>query len=98
LLPTSRPPTYYDFLQWCNGVASNSKSFYKSRLAFTTSSGVDTPTTVVCDQGPLTTAQSDSANNTSDTMIEANTPDANSSLYTTNLKNPSITVMRVKDA
>src|SRR5262249_11366538 len=53
-LPATRTSLYYDYLQWCTG--TNDAKVYKSLMHFTTSAGVDTPSTVTCDQGPLTDA------------------------------------------
>jgi hypothetical protein len=96
-LPATRGALYYDFLDWCSG--TNDNKFYKKSLHFTTEKGVDTPGTVVCDQGPLTDAtKMDDA-----TIMQPNTKDANSvalgDIYTKNLtSNKDIPVLRVKDA
>ncbi len=51
-LPLRKTTQYYDYLQWC-APASGVGKFNQQTLRFTTSGGVDTPTTVTCDQGPF---------------------------------------------
>lgn len=100
-LPASRAATYYDFLQWCEG--TNDKKIYKSLLHYTTADGVDTPTTITCDQGPLT----DATEIDELTIVQPGTRGVDGSelgdLYTRNLKfsevlNTDLVVVRVKDA
>jgi hypothetical protein len=95
-LPPARTPLYYDFLQWCTG--TNDNKFYQSVLKFTTTDKVDTPSTIVCDQGPLADAQKLNAT----TIMQLKTKDPAGKVigdvYTKNLKDSSLTVIRVKDA
>ncbi len=95
-LPVSRGPLYYDYLQVCIG--TNDAKFYKSTLHFTTSNGVDTPSTITCDQGPLLDATKIDAS----TIVQQNTkaPDGSAlgDLYTENLTSTSLNVVRAKDA
>lgn len=95
-LPPARGAQYYDFLQWCTG--TNDGKFYKSVLNFTTANGVSTPSTVSCDQGPLTDATKLSNN----TIVQLKTKDASGAvlgdLYTKNLSETGLSVFRVKDA
>jgi len=94
-LPPARTALYYDYLQWCTGT-SDGKT-YLGVLHFTTANKVDTPTTVACDQGPITDA---TAVDTS-TIVELKTKDAAGNvagdLYTKNLSNTDLPVIRVKD-
>jgi hypothetical protein len=94
-LPASRSALYYDFLQWCTGT-SDGKA-YLSLLHFSTSNKIDTPTTVVCDQGPLTGATKLDTT----TIVELKTKDAAGAvlgdLYTKNLTSTDLPVFRVKD-
>jgi hypothetical protein len=66
-------------------------------LKFTTAGGVDSPSTVTCDQGPL--ADADKINDS--TIVQANTKDAagkvSGDLYTKNLSDSELVVFRVKD-
>ncbi|MBI5906959.1 hypothetical protein HY857_02785 [Candidatus Saccharibacteria bacterium] len=95
-LPPTRAALYYDFLQWCTGTAD--AKFYKQMLHFTTTAGVDTPSTATCDQGPL--ADAVKINDT--TIVQAGTKAADGTVagdvYTRNLKITKLPVMRVKDA
>lgn len=95
-LPAIRTPLYYDYLQWCQG--TNDNKLYQSVLNFSTANKVDTPTTVTCDQGPLTSANVLS----NSTIILPKDTDANGKVigdvYTMNLKDPVLVVFRVKDA
>jgi hypothetical protein len=83
-------------LQWCNG--TNDNKIYKSVLNFTTANGVSTPSTVSCDQGPLT----DATKLTDNTIVQLKTKDATGAvigdLYTKNLSEASLPVFRIKDA
>ncbi|MGA3150413.1 MAG: hypothetical protein ABSD10_02235 [Candidatus Saccharimonadales bacterium] len=94
-LPAARAALYYDYLKWCTG--TNDNKFYKSVMHFTTNDGVDTPSTITCDQGPL----ADASTVNSSTIVELNTqaPDGTAlgDLYTKNLTNTSLPVVRVKD-
>lgn len=94
-LPPSRAAKYYDFLQWCTG--SVDAKFYKSLLRFSTTNGVDTPTTTTCDQGPL----ADAVKLGNDSIVQANTKNADGSvlgdLYTRNLTDKTFVVARLKD-
>ncbi|HET9722071.1 MAG TPA: hypothetical protein VFP32_03540 [Candidatus Saccharimonadales bacterium] len=96
-LPPARTATYYDFLQWCTG--TNDAKIYKSILHFTTTAKIDTPSTVTCDQGPLT----DATELDDSTIVQLKTtgPDGKTvigDLYTKNLTDPELVVLRVKDA
>jgi hypothetical protein len=94
-LPAARATLYYDYLQWCTGTVDG--KIYKSMLKFTTAGGVDSPSTVTCDQGPL--ADADKINDS--TIVQANTKDAagkvSGDLYTKNLSDSELVVFRVKD-
>ncbi|MBX4191019.1 hypothetical protein KW794_02940 [Candidatus Saccharibacteria bacterium] len=93
-LPAVRAPLYYDYLQWCIG--SNDQKIYQSILNFSTTSKIDTPTTITCNQGPITASPID---NTS--IVQLKATDAGSKVigdvYTMNLKDPALVVFRVKD-
>jgi hypothetical protein len=96
-LPASRGALYYDFLDWCSG--TNDNKFYKKSLHFTTESGVDTPGTIACDQGPLT----DATKMDDTTILQQKTKDSAGAvlgdLYTKNLTaNKDIPVLRIKDS
>jgi hypothetical protein len=96
-LPASRGALYYDFLDWCSG--TNDNKFYKNSLHFTSQSGVDTPGTIACDQGPLT----DATKIDDTTIMQQKTKDSSGAilgdLYTKNLTaNKEIPVLRVKDS
>jgi hypothetical protein len=94
-LPPVRAVFYYDFLQWCTG--TNDEKFYQSVLRFTTANKVDTPTTITCDQGPLANAQKLD----SKTLLQTKVPDAAGKvlgdIYTKNLTNAALPVIRIKD-
>ncbi len=95
-LPTTRALLYYDYLQWC--VGTNDGKFYKQTLHFTTTAGVDTPSTVTCDQGPL----ADATKIDNQTIVQLKTKDAAGAvlgdLYTQNLTDGDLVVLHVKDA
>jgi hypothetical protein len=95
-LPAARGAQYYDFLQWCTG--TNDGKIYKSILNFTTANGASTPSTISCDQGPLTDATKLSPNS----IVQLKTKDASGTvigdLYTKNLSETSLPVFRIKDA
>jgi len=95
-LPPARALAFYDFQQWCTGTAD--AKFYKEILRFSSTDGVDTPTTVTCDQGPLADAQK--LNDT--TIIQAKTTNPDGSLlgdlYTMNMTDNDWPALRVKDA
>lgn len=95
-LPPARGAQYYDFLQWCTG--TNDGKIYKSVLNFTTANGASTPSTISCDQGPLTDATKLSANS----IVQLKTKDASGAvigdLYTKNLSETSLPVFRIKDS
>lgn len=96
-LPAARGAMYYDFLAWCTG--TNDGKFYKQTLHFTSSGGVDTPSTVTCDQGPL----ADATKVDETTILQAKTKDSSGKdigdVYTKNLSgsNSELKVLRVKD-
>lgn len=95
-LPPSRTALYYDFLGWCVGTADS--KYYAGVLRFSTADGVDTPSTVTCDQGPLNNV----AKLTSDTIVQTNIKNTDGSLlgdiYTKNLSGSDYAVIRAKDA
>lgn len=95
-LPPARTPLYYDFLQWCTG--TNDGKFYKQTLHFTTTNGIDSPSTITCDQGPLT----DATKINDAVILQHQTKDATGAalgdVYTANLSDSSLPVLRVKDA
>lgn len=95
-LPAARGALYYDDLQWCIGTADS--KFYKSQLHFTTTAGVDSASTTTCDQGPLT----DAVKINSAIIVQQKTKDAGGAIigdvYTANLSDASLPVLRVKDA
>ncbi|HET6863950.1 MAG TPA: hypothetical protein VFH37_02010 [Candidatus Saccharimonadales bacterium] len=97
-LPAARDSLYYDYLQWCTGSADG--KFYFAMLQFSTAADkTQTPTTVTCDQGPLTgVTQIDSATIEQPALKNSN-GQALGDLYTKNLtNNTSLPVIRVKDA
>lgn len=95
-LPPARAAQYYDFLNWCVGTAD--AKYYAGVLRFSSAAGVDTPTTVTCDQGPLNNV----VKLTSDTIVQTNIKNADNTpfgdIYTKNLKNNDYLVARAKDA
>jgi hypothetical protein len=96
-LPPARTALYYDYLQWCIG--TNDAKVYLGMLKFTTSTDkIDTPTTVVCDQGPV--AEASKLDETTIAQLNAKTSDGKAfgDLYTKNLTSTDLVVFRVKDA
>jgi hypothetical protein len=96
-LPPTRAAQYYDFLGWCVGSAD--AKYYAGVLRYSTdTTKTDTPTTVTCDQGPLSNA----TKLTSDSIVQTNIKNTDGTLmgdiYTKNLTNASFVVARVKDA
>ena len=95
-LPVARTALYHDFLKWCTGTADG--KIYKSALGFTTTEGIDTPTTAVCNQGPLADAEKIDEN----TIVQTKTKNPDGSqlgdLYTVNLSDSDLPVFRIKDA
>lgn len=95
-LPPVRSAQYYDYLQWCTG--TNDGQIYLSTLQYTATAGVDTPSTIVCNQGPLT----DVTKLDSKTIVQAKATDSTGKvlgdIYTKNLTDPTLVVFRVKDA
>jgi hypothetical protein len=96
-LPAARGTLYYDYLQWC--VGTNDGKFYKQILHSSTNAGVDTPSTITCDQGPL----SDATKLSNAIIVQANTKDPGGAtlgdIYSANLSNANdLIVFRVKDA
>jgi hypothetical protein len=96
-LPAARGAQYYDYLQWCTG--TNDGKFYKQSLHFTSASGVDTPGTIACDQGPL----ADATKLDDITIVQLKTKSADGKtilgdLYTQNLSKGDYAVLRVMDA
>jgi hypothetical protein len=96
-LPPARATLYYDYLQWCTG--TNDAKIYKSLLHFATGTDkVDVPTTVTCDQGPL--ADATKVNETTILQAKTKAPDGKADLgdlYTKNLTDKDLVVIRVKD-
>ncbi|MBA3757452.1 hypothetical protein H0X09_01135 [Candidatus Saccharibacteria bacterium] len=95
-LPPQRSALHYDFLQWC--VGTNDAKIYKQLLRSTTTNGVDSPTTITCDQGPLTDASKLDEN----TIVQLKTKGLDGKdigdLYTKNLADKALVVLRIKDA
>ncbi|HET7528606.1 MAG TPA: hypothetical protein VFJ84_00035 [Candidatus Saccharimonadales bacterium] len=95
-LPAKRTPLYYDYLQWCTGTSDG--KFYLSTLNFSTENRIDTPTTITCDQGPITSTQK--LDDT--TIVQSKATDSAKKvigdIYIKNLTDPSLVVFRVKDA
>lgn len=95
-LPVARDSLYYDYLRWCTGTADG--KIYKSLLGFSTANGVDTPTTAICNQGPL----ADAVKIDDNTIAQLKTKNSDGSvlgdLYTANLASNDLPVLRVKDA
>lgn len=94
-LPPARGALYYDFLKWCLGTSDG--KYYQSTLKFTTADKVDTPTTVTCDQGPLINPLKLDPS----TIVESKATDSAKAIigdvYTKNLNDPQLVVLRVKD-
>lgn len=95
-LPPARGTLYYDYLSWCVNPTDN--KFYKSVLAFTSAGGVDTATQPTCNQGPLTDATKIDASTIVQTDTKATDGSSLGDIYTKNLGNANIAVVRVKDA
>lgn len=91
-----RSAMYYDFLSWCLNPDDN--KYYKSVMGVSSAAGVDTPAQIACNQGPLTDATKIDAS----TIVQADTKAADGSslgdVYTKNLGDTSIPVVRIKDA
>jgi hypothetical protein len=79
-------------------VGTNDNRLYKQTLHFTTANKADTPSTITCDQGPLT----DATKIDNSTIVQVGTKDAGGKaigdLYTENLDDKEFTVVRAKDA
>ncbi len=95
-LPAARASFYYDFGQWCIG--SSDSKIYKSLLRFTTTAGVDTATTMVCDQGPMTDASKLTTAIVTQPKVKDSAGKLLGDIYTANLDSPVYPVVRVKDA
>ncbi len=95
-LPPARAAQYYDFLQWCTG--TNDGLIYQSTLHFTTAAGIDTPSTIVCDQGPLASATKLDAKTIVQTKVLDAAGKVMGDIYAENLSDPNLVVIRVKDA
>jgi hypothetical protein len=95
-LPATRDTLYYDYLQWCTG--TNDGKLYESVLHYSTSADkIDTPSTITCDQGPVP-----NGTKIDDTTIVQNKAVDKAAkvigdIYTKNLTDPSLVVLRVKD-
>ncbi|HEX5447744.1 MAG TPA: hypothetical protein VFW90_00895 [Candidatus Saccharimonadales bacterium] len=94
-LPVTRGTLYYDYLQWCTG--TNDGQIYEAILDYTTAGKVDTPSTVVCNQGPVSGAEK--LDDTTIVQARAKNTDGKviGDIYTKNLTDPSLAVFRVKD-
>jgi hypothetical protein len=92
---------YFDYLAWCTG--TNDGKIYQQTLHFTTDNKIDTPSTITCDQGPLTTATK--LDDSTIVQLKTNINDSPQlqsfkqvDLYTKNLTgNTAIPVLRAKD-
>lgn len=96
-LPSAaRAALYYDYLQWCTGTIDG--KIYKSVMRYSTNGGIDTPTTTICDQGPLTDAVK--LDDKTISQLKTKNPDGTvlGDLYTRNLNGTIALVFRVKDA
>lgn len=95
LLPPTRATQYYDYLSWCIDPAD--KKTYQSILTFTTTAGVDTPSKITCNQGPLNNVAAVDGS----TIVQLNTKSTDGKafgdVYTKNLENTNIPVVRVRD-
>lgn len=96
-LPPARAALYYDFLGWCVGTADG--KYYAGVLRFNTdASKNDIPSTITCDQGPL----SNVAKLGTDTIVQTNIKSTDGAqlgdIYTKNISgNPSYVVVRALD-
>lgn len=96
-LPGSTDNRYFDYLQWCQGTID--QQLYLQRLIFTTTDGVDTPATIVCDQGPLKNAVQIDSTTILTPKSSTSASAANADIYIKNLSgNSSASVLRVVDA
>jgi hypothetical protein len=95
LLPSARTSLYYDYLQWCIGTADG--LIYESILNFTTANKVDTPTTVTCNQGPVAGASQLDTTTIVQKQAKDNTNKVMGDIYTKNLNDPALVVLRIKD-
>ena len=96
-LPGSTDNRYFDYLQWCQGTID--QKLYLQRMIFTTTDGVDTPATIVCDQGPLKNAVQVDTTTILTPKSSTSASAANSDIYIKNLSgNPAASVLRVVDA
>jgi hypothetical protein len=96
-LPAARDTQYYDYLQWCTGTADG--KYYFAALDFATAADkTETPTTVVCNQGPLTGVTKLDSSTLLQTSIKNPSGQVIGDLYTKNLSNPDLPVVRIKDA
>jgi hypothetical protein len=74
------------------------KKFYMQSLHFSSAAGVDSPSTILCDQGPL----NDATKLNEKTIVQLKTKDTDGKtvlgdIYTQNLTDTEFTVLRVKD-
>jgi hypothetical protein len=98
-LPPARGAQYYDFLQWCTGSADN--KFYFATLKYSTATDknqTQTPTTVTCDQGPLTAVTQVDTSTIIQTALKDISGKTVGDVYTKNLSSSDLPVFRVKDA
>jgi len=94
-LPAARDTQYYDYLQWCTG--TNDSKIYQSTLHTTTSAGFEVPSTAVCDQGPLANATQIDSKTIVQTKAKTPMGALLGDIYTENLDDPNLVVLRVKD-
>ncbi len=95
-LPAAGPTLYYNYLQWCTG--TNDGQLYESILHFTTANKIDTPTTITCDQGPVPNASKINSTTIVQSKAQDTTGKTIGDIYTMNLKDPNLAVLRIKDA
>jgi hypothetical protein len=96
LLPKKRDAQYFDYMQWCKG--TNDDKYYKQTLHFTTESGVDAPSTVVCDEGPLENITKLNDSTITQAKAESTKGLVLGDLFTKNLDNEEFVAVHVKDA
>lgn len=88
---------YYDFLGWCVGTVDS--NYYAAALNFVTENNIDTPSTVACNIGPLSSV----TKLDNDTIVQANIKNADGKtlvgdIYTKNLTNTNFMAAHVRDA
>ncbi|HET7827483.1 MAG TPA: hypothetical protein VFK97_01280, partial [Candidatus Saccharimonadales bacterium] len=96
-LPPARDAQYYDYLQWCTGSVDG--KFYQAALNYATAADkTQTPTTAVCDQGPLSNVTKIDAATIFQPALKNSSGQVIGDLYAKNLNNTDLPVIRVKDA